>query len=158
MSVAGITIHDNMVFRVNSKRSPSEMKLKSLEWAIVTQLNGEKSVSQIGEILALNMDETHELFERLEKAGLLELVESNGNDPYVSAELFSELEYRLTYYLGPVAAILVDDMLRELKRSRANLDKRQLPQLVELLTMEISNDEKRIEFQREMLQKLKGLI
>ncbi|MGH1363034.1 MAG: hypothetical protein ACRBF0_05715 [Calditrichia bacterium] len=156
--MAGITIHDNMVFRVNSKRSPSEMKLKSLEWAIVTQLNGEKSVSQIGEILALNMDETHELFERLEKAGLLELVESNGNDPYVSAELFSELEYRLTYYLGPVAAILVDDMLRELKRSRANLDKRQLPQLVELLTMEISNDEKRIEFQREMLQKLKGLI
>jgi len=147
-----------MVFRVSTKRSPSEMKLKSLEWAIVTQLNGEKSVSQIGEILALNNDETHELFERLEKAGLLELVESSGNDPYVSAELFAEVEYRLTYYLGPVAAILIEDMLRELKRSKANLDKRQLPQLVELLAMEISSPEKRVEFQREMLQKLKGLI
>ncbi len=158
MSVADTQIHDDMVFRVSSKRSPSEMKLKSLEWAIVTQLNGEKSVSQIGEILALNNDETHELFERLEKAGLLELVENSGNDPYVSAELFAEVEYRLTYYLGPVAAILIEDMLRELKRSKANLDKRQLPQLMELLAMEISSPEKRIEFQREMLQKLKGLI
>jgi len=156
--VADTVIHDDMVFRVSTKRSPSEMKLKSLEWAIVTQLNGEKSVSQIGEILALNNDETHELFERLEKAGLLELVESSGNDPYVSAELFAEVEYRLTYYLGPVAAILIEDMLRELKRSKANLDKRQLPQLVELLAMEISSPEKRVEFQREMLQKLKGLI
>ena len=158
MSVADTHIHDDMVFRVSSKRSPSEMKLKSLEWAIVTQLNGEKRVSQIGEILALNNDETHELFERLEKAGLLELVENSGNDPYVSAELFAEVEYRLTYYLGPVAAILIEDMLRELKRSKANLDKRQLPQLMELLAMEISSPEKRIEFQREMLQKLKGLI
>lgn len=156
--MADTVIHDDMVFRVSTKRSPSEMKLKSLEWAIVTQLNGEKSVSQIGEILALNNDETHELFERLEKAGLLELVESSGNDPYVSAELFAEVEYRLTYYLGPVAAILIEDMLRELKRSKANLDKRQLPQLVELLAMEISSPEKRVEFQREMLQKLKGLI
>ena len=53
-----LEIRDDMVFKVNSQKSPSSVKLRSLEWAIMTQLNGEKSVAQISEILALNPVET----------------------------------------------------------------------------------------------------
>lgn len=151
-------IHESMVFKLSNRRSPSEVKLKSLEWAIVTQLNGEKTVAQIGEILALSPEENRAMFVRLMREGLLDLVEAPEHNPYVPAEIFEELEYQFTYYVGPVASIILEDMLVELKRNRENLEKRQLPLLVELLTLEISTDEKKHEFQKKMLNKIKGLV
>lgn len=151
-------IHEEMIFRLSPRRSPSEVKLKSLEWAIVTQLNGEKTVAQIGETLALSPEETRAMFVRLMKEGLLDLVQVPEQNPYVPAEIFEELEYQLTFYVGPVATILLEDTLTELKRNRENLEKRQLPLLVELLTLEISSDGKKHEFQKQMLKKIKGLV
>lgn len=151
-------IHEKLVFKLSNKRSPSEVKLRSLEWAIVTQLNGEKTVGQIGEVLALNPDETHEMFERLMEEGLLELVESPGDDPYVPEEILEDIEYQLTYHIGPVAGFLIDDILEDLKRSREKLDCKQLPLFVELLSLEISNVDKRHEFQKQMLKKIKELM
>jgi len=151
-------IHESMVFKLSSKRSPSEVKLKSLEWAIVTQLNGEKTVAQIGEILALSPEENRAMFVRLMKEGLLDLVQAPEHNPHVPAEIYEELEYQFTYYVGPVASIILEDMLVELKRHKENLEKRQLPLLVELLTLEISTDEKKYMFQKKMLNKIKGLV
>lgn len=151
-------IHEAMVFKLSNKRSPSEVKLKSLEWAIVTQLNGEKTVAQIGEILALSPEENRAMFVRLMKEGLLDLVQAPEQNPYVPAEIYEELEYQFTYYVGPVASIILEDTLVELKRNKENLEKKQLPLLVELLTLEISTDEKKHEFQKKMLNKIKGLV
>lgn len=151
-------IHETMVFKLGNKRSPSEVKLKSLEWAIITQLNGEKTVGQIGEILALSPEENRAMFVRLMKEGLLDLVKAPEQNPYVPAEIYEELEYQFTYYVGPVASIILEDMLVELKRHKENLEKRQLPLLVELLTLEISTDEKKYKFQKKMLNKIKGLV
>lgn len=151
-------IHEDMIFKLSHKRSPSEVKLKSMEWAIVTQLNGEKTVAQIGEILSLNPDETHSMFTRLMEEGLLELVNVPERNPFVPDEIFDEIEYQLTYFLGPVAGIIVDDTLTELKRNRKNMEKKQLAFLVELLTLEISSEEKRFEFQKRMLNKIKGIV
>lgn len=151
-------IHEKMVFKLSNKRSPSEAKLRSLEWAIVTQLNGEKTVGQIGEVLALNPDETNEMFERLLEEGLLELIETPDDNPYIPEEMLEDIEYQLTYHIGPVASILIDDLLEELKRSREKLDRKQLPLFVELLSLEISNVDKREVFQKQMLKKVKELM
>jgi hypothetical protein len=151
-------IHEDMVFKLNNRRSPSEVKLKSLEWAIVTQLNGEKTVGQIGETLSLSPEENRVMFARLMREGLLELVQGPEEDPHIPVEIIEELEYQFTYYLGPVASLVLEDILTELKRNRENLEKKQLPLLIELLSLEISNEEKKHEFQKQMLKKIKGLV
>ncbi|RMF60311.1 MAG: hypothetical protein D6748_04375 [Calditrichaeota bacterium] len=150
-----VRIHQDMVFKLSPRRSPSEVKLRSMEWAIVTQLNGEKSVAQIAEILALSPEETEEMFTRLMEAGLLELVKMPEKNSFVSAEFFEEIEYQFTYFVGPVASVLIEDVLGELKRSRNNIEKKQLPLFIELLSLEISDEDKRYQFQKIMLKKLK---
>lgn len=151
-------IREDMVFKVNKNKSPSGVKLRSLEWAIITQLNGEKSVAQVGETLALNPLETNAMFNRLMEEGLLELVGSPDKDPYVSPDVLDDLEYKFTIYVGPIASIILDDLLGELKRNRENLELGQLPLLTELISHEISSEDKRHEFRKQMLQKIKGLI
>jgi hypothetical protein len=148
-------IREEMVFKLSNQRSPSDVKLKTLEWAIVTQLNGEKTVAQIGEILSLSPEENRVMFVRLMREGLLELVQAPEEDPHVPPEIFEELEYQFTYYLGPVASIILEDILIELKRTRESLEKKQLPLLIELLSLEISNEDKKHEFQKQMLKKLR---
>ncbi len=152
-----IRIHQDMVFKLSPKRSPSEVKLRSMEWAIVTQLNGEKSVAQIAEILALNSEEVEVMFSRLMAAGLLELVRMPEKEAFISPDLFEEIEYQFTFFVGPVASILIEDLLADLKRTRSKIEKKQVPLLIELLSLEISDEEKRHQFQKTMLKKIKGV-
>ena len=151
-------IHEDMIFKLSHKRSPSDVKLRSLEWAIITQLNGTLTVKQIGEILNLTPQETVEHFNRLRDEELLEWVGMSVNSNAVPREVLDELEYQFTYYVGPVAGILIEDLLTELKVSREHVEKNQLPMMIELLSLEISSEDKRFEFQREMLQKIKGVV
>lgn len=147
----------NMIFKLSSKRSPQEVSLKSLEWAVVTQLNGEKTIGQIGEILALNQDELEQIFARLTGEGLLEYVRSASPDESPSPAFINNLERQFKYYVGPVADIILNDTLNDLKTSRQFLEKRQISLLVELLSFQISNPKKRFQFQRDMLNDMKEL-
>ena len=148
----------NMIFRLTNKRSPKEVSLKSLEWAVITQVNGEKTVAQIGETLALNQVELEEIFSRLVSEGLLEFVESKQPDTSPSPAFIKELERQFKLCVGPIADIILNDTLAELKTSRQYLEKEQIPLLVELLSLQISSEKKRTEFQKEMLIEIKGIF
>jgi len=151
-------LRSSMIFRLSSKRSPKEVNLKSLEWAVVTQLNGEKTMGQIGEILTLSQNEVKQIFSRLFDEGLLEFIrtESEDNSP---APLFIEtLERQFKMYAGPVADIIINDTLMELNTSREHLEKNQIPLLVELIGYQISSEKKRAQFQKEMLIEIEELL
>ncbi len=152
-----IDIQGDMIFRLSRKRSPQEVKLKSLEWAVVTQLNGEKTVEQIADILALSEEETQEIFSHLMNEGLLELVRAPEEATFIDPQLLSDLEYQLKLHVGPVASVILDDALAELHKSRQNLERKFLPVLVEILSQEISNPRKRREFQKYALIKIMEL-
>ena len=158
MAAEQFRIHEDMIFRLSQRRSPSEVKLRSMEWAIVTQLNGEKTVGEIGEQLSLEPTETIAMFNRLMGEGLLELVGLPEKDPFVPVASLDEIEYEYTVFVGPVANIIMNDTLGELRRSRQNLERKQVALLIELLSLEISSDDKRRDFQRLMLNKIKGLV
>lgn len=150
-------LNSAMIFRLSSKRSPKEVSLKSLEWAVITQLNGEKTIGQIGEILTLNQNEALQIFSRLFSEGLLEFVKTQSEDHSPAPVFLETLERQFKLYVGPVADIIVNDTLAELKTSREYLEKNQIPMLVELIGYQISNEKKRAQFQKEMLIEIEGL-
>ncbi len=147
-------IHDEMVFGLNRSKSAAGLKLKSLEWAIITQVNGKKTVAEIGEALALTPAETERYFTHLHELGLLEVVGNPVQQTPVSRDLIDELQYQLTYVIGPIADIILEDCLSDLKRKRENLDQRHLAILIEWVSQEIVQPEKRLEFQKKMLRYL----
>lgn len=151
-------VENNMVFKLSNKRSPKEVNLRSLEWAVVTQLNGEKTVGQIGEILALSEDELQQIFFNLIGEGLLEFVQSENTINSPSPAFVNNLERQFKLYVGPIADIIINDTLNELKTSRQYIEKSQIPFFVELLSLHISNTRKRTQFQKDMLNEIQGLL
>ncbi|HQU71009.1 MAG TPA: hypothetical protein PKV71_05275 [Calditrichia bacterium] len=149
----------DMVFKLSHKRSPSEVKLRSLEWAIVTQLDGVKSVGQIGEILALSWEETRAMFRRLKEEGLLVMLDASAPvQRDIPKGLLEKVEYEFTLHLGPVASVILEDILTELKRTRDTLEPGQVPLLVELISLEISHPEHRYKFEKSMLETIKAIV
>ncbi|GAB4369430.1 MAG: hypothetical protein Kow0042_11160 [Calditrichia bacterium] len=129
-----------------------------LEWAVVTQLDGEKTVAEIADILALSEEESQQIFSKLFEEGLLELVTISPDYLFISSEVLDEIEYELKVLLGPIASILFEDVLNELGKSRDKFDKMSLPILVDLLTTQISDPRKQEEFQKVSLNKIKPYI
>ncbi len=151
-------IAENMVFRLSSQRSPQQVKLLHLEWAVVTQLDGEKTVGQISDILALSKTEMQDIFKNLLKEGLLELVSVSPDNLYLQPGLFVEIEYELTTLMGPVAGVLIEEVLQSMRKSRDQFEKNALASLIDLLSSHINDAEKQIEFQRNIYPKIKPYI
>lgn len=151
-------IAENMVFRLSSQRSPQQVKLLHLEWAVVTQLDGEKTVGQISDILALSKTEMQDIFKNLLKEGLLELVSVSPDNLYLQPGLFVEIEYELTTLMGPVAGVLIEEVLQSMRKSRDQFEKNALASLIDLLSSHINDTEKQIEFQRNIYPKIKPYI
>lgn len=151
-------INKNMIFRLNSQRSPKEVNLLHLEWAVITQLDGVKTVGEIANLLSLNKDESQEIFGKLWKAGLLEYFSESQKAMYVAEPVLNEIEYELTILMGPVASVLIDETLKFMGKNRHRLDKQNLPNFLDLITNQVLDREKQLVFQKKILDKLRQYL
>jgi hypothetical protein len=151
-------INEAMVFSLRKDRSPQEVKLLQLEWAVITQLDGDKSVGQIAENLALNGKEIREIFKKLNQENLLELVERSDEDQTVPPEFFGKLNHEMTYLLGPVAGIVMNDVLDVMRKDKNNFEKKYLASLVDMLTCQIDDPIKQIDFQKSIYKAVKSYL
>jgi hypothetical protein len=150
--------HNHVVFKINAEKPPSEVNLKSTEWAIITQIDGEKTLQEIIDNLSLTEEESLPLFYNLLQHQLIEIKDLKKpvkeNAP---PEFFKRLEEVLVKVIGPVASYIIDDVLWELSETRDKFLKEKIPLLIESISQEISDEEKRFEFQQEMLGVIKHI-
>ena len=81
----------------------------------------------------------------------------NQSIPYVSADFIKRLEEILVKIIGPVAPFVIDDVLVDLNTERSRVDKENVPLLTEAISQQITDEDKRLKFQREMLEYIKRL-
>jgi hypothetical protein len=79
------------------------------------------------------------------------------NDINVGEEFFTQVEVVLVNYIGPVAPYVINDVLLELNEEKDKFLKEKVPLLIESLSQEILDENKRVQFQREMLEVIKRL-
>lgn len=151
-------IDNNMIFMLNNERSPEEAELLHLEWAVISQLDGQKTVGQIADNLALSQTEVEDIFRKLSMQNLITLVTRGGEDSLVSPEFFKILSHEMTLLLGPVASIILDDVLEMMHSNRENFPIRNLPILIELLAIQIDDPVKQIEFQRNIYPRIRKYL
>ncbi len=139
-----------------SGKMPGEVSLNSMEWAVITQIDGERTVDEIARKLTFSLPEAMQIFNALVEKGLIEIIAIKDETvKTVSSAFFNQLEKILVQFIGPVATYVINDTLLELNADRSNYPKNMVPELIELLSDEISDESKKIEFQKQMLTLLK---
>ena len=151
-------IDERMIFVVNNEKTAEDNDLLHLEWAVVSQLDGRKTVRQIAENLALNPTEVEEIFKKLVSDDLLVLVNKPEENIIVPSEFIKLVNHEMTHLLGPVASVIIEDIMDMMRLNKENIDRRNLPNLIDLLTNQIDDPVKQIEFQKNIYPLIKQYI
>ena len=151
-------IDERMIFVVTNEKNAEDNDLLHLEWAVVSQLDGRKTVRQIAENLALNPTEVEEIFKKLVSDDLLVLVNKPEENIIVPSEFIKLVNHEMTHLLGPVASVIIEDIMDMMRLNKENIDRRNLPNLIDLLTNQIDDPVKQIEFQKNIYPQIKQYI
>jgi len=157
-SEKNIIPHEFVVFGLSTSKSPTEVTLRSAEWAVITQIDGHKTIKEIAEILALSLDEAFNLFNGLYEKELIRIISTDRiKEEFVNDDFFETLEKQLTAVIGPVAPIVLEDTLWAMDTTQDRFSIDRIPELIENLSDEITDEDKKVEFQKLMLAKIKGM-
>ncbi len=147
------------VFNISPAGSTNTVSLKPIEWQILAQINGERSVIEIGEILNLHEFEVARIIYSLTTAGLLHEV-AGGKTAFreiVSEVFFEKLSMIFTEIMGPMGPIIIDDEIKLLGEERTAFPQNKAAELVERISLEIVDGAKRAQFQKEMVLVLREI-
>jgi len=89
---------------------------------------------------------------------LLVLVNKSEENNILPAEFIKLINHEMTHLMGPVASVIVEDVMAMLRINKENIDRRNLPNLIDLLSNQIDDPVKRIEFQKNIYPQIKQYI
>ena len=157
-SANNIVSHEYVVFALSKTKSPSDVTLRSAEWAVITQVDGRKTIKEVAEILALNLEEAFDLFNSLYQKELISIVSTERvRENFVSEKFFEILQKEMTVIIGPVAPYVLEDTLWSMEADKEHFNMEKVPELIENLSDEITDNDKKVKFQQVMLETIKGL-
>jgi hypothetical protein len=148
---------NTVLININPNNPPTESSLSSAEWQVITQVDGKKNLQNIMDSLKLEENRGLEIFYKLHQKDLIQIVVEQKNREEVAGEkFFFKLEEVLVKIIGPVAVYVINDVLWELSESREKFRKDNIPLLIESISSEITDEKKRMLFQKEMLDVIKS--
>ena len=141
------------VFNISPSGSTNTVSLKPIEWQVLAQVNGERSVVEIGNILDLHEFEVARIIYSLTTAGLLHEVSGAKKEfrEIVDESFFVQLNNLFTDVMGPIGPIIVDEEIILLGEDPASFPQTKAAELVERVSLEIADSSKRAEFQKQMV-------
>lgn len=146
------------VFNISPTGSTNTVSLKPIEWQVLAQVNGERSVKDIAELLELQVFDVAKIFYGLTTAGLLNEVEG-AKQVYreiVQESFFDYLTENYNEVMGPIGPVIIEDEIKLMGESREAFPQSKAAELVERISLEITDSGKRANFQRIMISLLKG--
>jgi|GEM_PF-508687 hypothetical protein len=159
-SVRRVVPSSRAVFRLSS-RPMREFSLRAEDWSVIQNLDGVRTVSEIGDLTQLNELMASKVIVRLYDLGLVEFVGERQEDSIpvetVSEDILHQTERELTRAIGPMAPIVLEDCAEGLGYKLRQLPKDMMPSLAERLAEEIPDNERRVKFQEAMLEIMQHL-
>lgn len=149
----------NMVFKLSSQRAPDEVTLKHDEWSVLSQIDGNKTVGDIADMLKMGEYDTAMILYKLFTAGLIEV----GTGPKlrskktVDAGFLDFIEEKLIEIIGPVASVILEEEIKGMGENKGAFPVERVSMLVEKVSAEITDDAQKTEFQRTVLGALRGI-
>lgn len=146
------------VFNISPSGSTSTISLKPIEWQVLAQVNGERSVQDIANLLELQEFDVAKIFYSLTSAGLLYEVTGVKKifREIVQESFFEHLTENFNEVIGPIGPVIIDDEIKLLGETRDAFPQSKAAELVERISLEISDSGKRADFQKKMVSLLRG--
>ncbi len=149
-------IEPNVVYKKSELKSASGLNLRSAEWMVLTQVNGEQSIQEIAAIVSLSVKDVTRILYKLFQLELIEIYQAEKKEENtLGLSFFSNMEKVLTNIIGPVSPFVIEDILLEINQTRNKFPSVRVAELIELICDEIQDGQKKIKFQSEMLNYIK---
>ncbi len=116
---------------------------------LLIAINENKSLHQIGNEVDMRADTLKINLEKLLKQGLIEPVKKDL--PVLDKIFLQALKVNLSRVIGPMAEILIEEVVSEMELTAIGIPVHQAAELITTLSHEISDEEKRIEFKKSMM-------
>ena len=146
----------HVVYKKSEIKSASGLNLRSAEWMVLTQVNGKNSIEEIAEIASMQVQEVTQILHNLFQLGLIEIYRQEKKEENIlDASFFINIEQVLMNIIGPVAPFVIEDVLAETNQSKSKFPSERVAELIELICDEIQDDQKKIQFQTQMLNYIK---
>ena len=131
-----------------------EISLDGNTMKVLMAIDENKTGSQIAAATGLAMPAFQKCIVTLVKLGVIKTVEKKVE--VLGEEFLDDLQSEFASVVGPMADVLIDDVISDMDLSLLTVPVQMAPDLVNNLAALIPAAEKRAEFQKTMIQKIKG--
>jgi hypothetical protein len=149
-----------VVFRIAMHGSGEDKSIHSDQWKVLALCNGTKRVSEIADTLKWDIFKTSKTIFQMVQDGLLEkageLIEEQKPvlKKNVNGNFFPYIENALKKLMGPIAPIIIDDIIAEIGESKESFPQEMVDKFLESIVAEIPDMAKRAEFHKIMHNEL----
>lgn len=140
------------VFSLEAETREKEIILKAIQWKLLSQINGERSISQIAQILGITDSDAMKVFYTLFRQGLIKEAVKEPPRPSEDKSALPDTPYalalikNLTQTIGPIAPFIISETLSETGKNLLNEDTDQRAAFIETLHNKIPDEELALKF------------
>jgi hypothetical protein len=121
--------------------------------SVLMALDGQKTLDQVSQKIGISRAEIRQAITKLINMKLVESIERAVC--IVDQEFMNFLISMMSWAVGPLGEIIVEDGLEELGFNENNFPSQRTVDLINFLSQEIPREEKRIQFKQAMLRKIR---
>jgi len=139
----------DLFFRKVIRKNNDEVSLDADMIRLLIAIEENKSLYQIAEEVDMETTALKKTLSKLLKQGLIEPIKKD--IPYLDRVFLEALRINLSKVIGPMAEILIDDVVTEMELKKSEIPVNQAAELINSLSLEIPDEKGRIEFKKSML-------
>ena len=143
----------NMVFGPVSRDDIGEFSLDGHMLRVLLEMDGRTPVAGLARKLNMDLASIRDVISKLVELGLAERRE--GAVALLNGEFLGFLKQQLSQATGPIAEALIEDVAAEMGMDINRFPYHGAAELVDYLSREIPDEEKKLSFKQVMLQKLR---
>lgn len=149
--------NDSYVFKISEDCDFKLLEMSDLSWKTLVEINAEKTVTELSTRLNVDVNKARYACYELMQNDAIEVI-SGLEKNYIDRTYVKRLEKEFIQIIGPVAGIIIDDVLTDLDMTRDTIDKASIYSFVEAVSYEIDDADKKLEFQKVSLEFLKTVM
>jgi|GEM_PF-796427 len=140
-----------------------EVSLQPQEWMVIALSQKQLSLSKIAKEIGMDINQVFKIANKLEKQGLAKLQDKEEIMPqekeqkYIPPLFWKTLKTELATLIGPIAEAVIDDEIENLEEIKERFPYDKISIILERISKEIDDPNKKIIFQKKMLEILKRI-